>query len=221
MEGGGVGKAVLSAEVLQGEAVTEHQRGALTLGDHAAKGLVEGLQLPKIGRQIGLVVLAVSGIGGAQRLADGAAQVLCHHGGSPHVFIVGQLFLFVVVMVLLTIFLMVMVMMDRGLHALHKFLSEEGSVLHHGGGDGDVLARRFQNLLHPQLTLAAVIEEHITLRQPHHIQRRWLEAVYLATCGNEEGGLYMLAADGAGKIVVGEAGGHNLQFALILCLRIL
>ena len=116
---------------------------------------------------------------------------------------------------------MVMVMMDGGLHALHKFLGKEGSVLHHGGGDGDVLARRFQNLLHPQLALAAVIEEHITLRQPHHIQRRRLEAVYLAACGNEERGLDMLAADGAGKIVVGEAGGHNLQFALILWLHIL
>ena len=42
-----------------------------------------------------------------------------------------------------------------------------------------------------------------------------------AACGNEESGLYVFAADGAGKIVVGEAGGHDLQFALILWLRIL
>ena len=119
--------------------------------------------------------------------------------------------------IVLAMFVMCVVM--AALHPLGVLLPVCLHTVHHGQPVGDILTRRVQHILHPQLALTAVPDEHIRPAHGDHVHRRWLKAVGLPPRGNEQHRRNVLSADLPHKVVVGEQRAHHLQFPLILGCR--
>ena len=118
----------------------------------------------------------------------------------------------------MAVIVVMMVVVARPLHPLRQFLLQRLGIVHKPQSVGDLFSGGVQDLLHPVLALPAVVDEHIRLRQPDHIQRRWLEAVGLPSGGYQQLRLHVLPADGPHKVVVGEQGAHYPQLAALrLC----
>ena len=103
----------------------------------------------------------------------------------------------------------------RSLHSLRQFLLQRLGIVHKPQSIGDLFPGGVQDLLHPVLALLAVVDEHIRLRQPDHIQRRWFEAVGLPPGRDQQLRLHVLPANGPHKVVVGEQGAHYPQLAAL------
>ena len=212
VEGCPVVQPVLLAEVQQGKAVAEHQQPPLSRRHRVPEGFVQLIQLGQIVRQPGLIALLMGGVGLTQRVADGLTQRLGQHGGRPHVLVVFNVI--AVVAVIFTVMVMVVVVVTA-LHALGPFLRQRRHLRHQRQRHGDVLSGGGQNVLHPRLALAAVIEEYVRLRQRDHVQRCGLKAVRLFSGGHQQRHVHVVAADLPGEVVVGEHGAHHLQFAVL------
>ena len=215
VEGGAVIKAVLLTEVQQREPVAEHQQASVSGLHHLPEGRVQPVQLGQIVRQAGLIALPMGGVGLAQGVADGLAQSLGQHGGRPHMLVI-----FDIVAVVGFVVMVVVVLVVSALHALGPLLRQCRHLRHQRQCHGDVLSGGGQDVVHPCLALAAVIEEHISLRQGDHVQRRGLEAVGLLPGGHQQRHVHVVAADLTGEIVVGEHGAHHLQSAVLRPLAI-
>ena len=124
----------------------------------------------------------------------------------------------VIVVMVMRIVVVMMVVVARPLHPLRQLLLQRLGIVHKPQSVGDLFPGGIQDLLHPVLALPAVVDEHIRLRQPDHIQRRWLEAVGLPPGRDQQLRLHVLPADSPHKVVVGEQGAHHPQLAALrLC----
>ena len=120
---------------------------------------------------------------------------------------------------LAVVFILIMVVVAVGgraaLHPLDQLLLVQLRRVHHGQDAGDVLPGGVQNVRHPLLALAAVVDEHIRLTDTDHVHGRGLEAVCLPPGGYHQRHVHVIAADLAGKIVVGEQGTDHLRFPVL------
>ena len=120
---------------------------------------------------------------------------------------------------LAVVFILIMVVVVMGgraaLHPLDKLLLVQLRRVHHGQDAGNVLSGGVQNVRHPLLALAAVVDEHIRLTDADHIHGRGLEAVCLSPGGYHQRHVHVIAADLAGEIVVGEQGADHLRFSVL------
>ena len=115
------------------------------------------------------------------------------------------------VMVVVVMVVVIVVVVVTALHPLGVLLPVCLHAVHHGQPVGDLLARRVQHILHPQLALAAVPDEHIRPAHGDHVQRRGLEAVRFPPGGYQQHRVHRVAADLPHEIVVGEQGAYHLQ----------
>ena len=126
----------------------------------------------------------------------------------------------VVIVVVVIMVVVIVVVVVTALHPLGVLLPVCLHAVHHGQPVGDILARRVQHILHPQLALAAVPDEHIRPAHGDHVQRRGLEAVRLPPGGYQQHRVHRVAADLPHEIVVGEQGAYHLQPPIVrrICL---
>lgn len=125
----------------------------------------------------------------------------------------------IVVVVIVAAMLMVVVMAVRALHALDIFLVERVDVVHHARCDGDVLPCRVQHALDPIFALAAIVEKDIGFGDRDRVERGGLEAVRLASGGEEQRHVRAITCDGAGKVVIGKERRDDLKLAVVRLLR--
>ena len=102
-----------------------------------------------------------------------------------------------------------------GLHSLGVFFLHGVGIVHHPHHRADVLPGGRQQLIHPLLSLAAVVYKHVRFAQAHHIQRSRLKAVRLLPRCHQQDRLYPLPANLPHKIIVREQGAHHLQLSAV------
>ena len=211
MERRPVVQSVLPTEIQQRKPVTEYQQIPAALRHDLTERLIQRLQRRQIVRQPRPEAVRVVGIRLTQPVGDGAAQRHGRHRRRPDMLVVFDLLAVVLVLI------MVMVVMGRrtALHPLDKLLLPQLCRVHHGQDAGDVLSGGVQNVRHPLLALAAVVDEHIRLTDADHVHGRGLEAVRLPSGGHHQRHVHVVAADLPGEIVVGEQGADHLDFSVL------
>ena len=192
------------------------------------KARVECFDLRAVAITVRAVEILVCGIGLADRVADGTAEDDGVFRRRPDVLVVLDLvavvlvFFMIVVMVIMVIvaaMLMVVVMAVRALHALDIFLVERVDVVHHAGDDGDIFACSVEHTVDPVFPLAAVVEKDIGFGDRDRVERRGLEAVRLASGGEEQRHVRAILRDGAGKVVIGKERRDDLKLSAVRLLR--
>ena len=139
MKGRPVVKAVFPAEVEQRKAVAEYQQIPLFLPAHLAKIRIQVGKLLQIRRQVGLKIRCVGGVGGAQGVADGPAQLLGLHRGGPDMLVI----LYVVTVVVVTVVVVTVVVVSVVVIVavtVHRLLLQSLGVVHHPQHRGNVFS---------------------------------------------------------------------------------
>lgn len=102
------------------------------------------------------------------------------------------------------------------LHALGKFFLMQFRRPHHRQDIRDIFPCGVQNVLHPLLALAAVVDEHVRLADADDIQRRGLKAVCLPPCGHHQRHVHVVPADLPHEVVVGEQRAYHPELSVVL-----
>ena len=123
--------------------------------------------------------------------------------------------LVMVIVVMAIVVVAIVVVAVGGLHALGVLLLVQLRRVHHGQDAGNIRPGGVQNVVHPLLALAAVIEEHIRFADADHVPGRGLEAVRLPAGGHQQRHVHGVAADLADEVVVGEQGADHPQPAVL------
>ena len=200
-EGGVAGEAVGLREVAQGEAVTEDQSLRGEGCEEVPEIPVQGVDLRLIGVGGGKVALGVGAVQRRHPLRNGPGDPAGVLRGGPDVLVD------LVDLPQAVVFVMVVVMALGG-HALQGLLVQGVHAVDHPQG----LRRALQggeDGLHPGVGLAAKVDEEAAVLHRQDVPGGGLVGVALRPRGQEQGDLRRLAADGAGQVIGGKAGGHD------------
>ena len=205
-EGCVVSQSVLLGQIEEWETVAEQEGLRGRLFDRPAVTPVQCLDLFLIGREIGLIDRSVLRIGSRDGFLDAPAEDLRIGRGEPHMLIVFQFFRF---------------LFSPGLHSRNGLLLPDAASqrIHQVHRDHVRIDCLPQGILHPGVRLAAHIDEHIAVRDLHHVLGGGLETVQVHAGIQEQSQVSpgrILPQDVPGPVIQGEDGGDDLQLPGVL-----